>query len=112
MITLLVVSTALLAVLIVTYAHLPFWLQRLLMAVPPWMQAAILHLGYATWIGGVLGHLVGGLISLPWLLICLLWFRPRIQAAVAKSRAIRSVSESQWRRSKRNVKFRLLAMKV
>ena len=112
MITLLVLSTTLLAVFIVTYAHLPFWLQRLLMAVPPWLQAAVLHLGYAMWLGGLMGHLLGALISAPWFLIAMFWLRPRIQAAVTSRRAARSPDQSVWRRSMRNAKFRLLAMKV
>jgi len=86
MITILTISTALLGVLIVTYAHLPFWLQRLLMVVPPWMQAATLHFAYAGWIGGVIGHLVGALISAPWFLIVLFWLRPRIQREISAAR--------------------------
>jgi hypothetical protein len=83
--TFLITSGLLLGILVTTAVHLPLWLKRIIYYVPAWMQAAILHFGYGAWIGGVLGHVVGGLLSVPWFFVVVLILKPRIGREMAEA---------------------------
>jgi len=75
--TLLLISMALFGVLLMTFLHAPVWVQRTVLRIPAWLQAVTLHVGYAAWVGGVTGHLVGGLLSLPWFVALRWWLTPK-----------------------------------
>lgn len=57
----LMMSAIMLVILTVSVLHMPLWLRRIIYYVPAWLQSAILHFGYAAWLGGVTGHVVGSL---------------------------------------------------
>jgi thiamine transporter ThiT len=61
-----------------TVMKLPKWIAIPIMKVPSWLQSLVLHFGYGGWVGGVTGHLVAGLMSIPWFFISELFLRPRI----------------------------------
>ncbi len=81
MLTYLFIAAALLAVILLSILHAPRWLSYALMrAVPVWVQAIGVHLfGYI--VGGVTGHVVGALMSLPYYYIARHWLRPMILGA-------------------------------
>ena len=54
------------------------WLQRIVLWTPAWLQAATIHFGYGGWIGGVTGHVVGGLLSIPWFVVSKYWLKPML----------------------------------
>ena len=62
----LIISASLLVVIVQTLMHLPPWLSRAYMRLPVWFQTLLLHFGYASWLGGVTGHLCGAILSLPY----------------------------------------------
>jgi hypothetical protein len=62
-----VVSLALCVVLTLLVWHAPRWVKRLVVALPSWLWAGLIHFGYAGWMGGVTGHLLGAFVSLPML---------------------------------------------
>ena len=79
MFTYLVIAASLLTVLIMTLLHLPRWISRPLMqVVPVWAQSLAIHFTYGGWIGGVTGHVVGGLLSIPWFFVSKYWLRPML----------------------------------
>ena len=71
-------AAIMLAVATLTVLKLPRWISVPIMKVPSWLQSLILHFGYGGWVGGVTGHLLAGLMSIPWFFISELWLRPRI----------------------------------
>ena len=71
-------AAIMLAVATVTVLKLPRWISVPILKVPSWLQSLILHFGYGGWVGGVTGHLLAGLMSIPWFFISELWLRPRI----------------------------------
>ena len=73
-----ITAIVLLAIGTLTVMKLPRWISKPLMLVPSWLQALVLHFGYGTWIGGVTGHLVAGLMSIPWFFVSEFFLRPRI----------------------------------
>ena len=85
LITFLVTSGLLLGILVATVMHLPLALKRLIYYVPAWVQAAVLHFGYGSWVGGVLGRVIGGLISVPWFFVLVLILKPRIRREMAEA---------------------------
>jgi hypothetical protein len=85
LITFLVTSGLLLGILVATVMHLPLALKRLIYYTPAWVQAAVLHFGYGSWVGGVLGHVIGGLISVPWFFFLVLILKPRIRREMAEA---------------------------
>ena len=72
------ITIPLLIILVITVLHLPRWIQRLLLWTPAWLQAAVIHFGYGGWIGGVTGHVVGGLLSIPWFFIAKYGLKPML----------------------------------
>ena len=74
----LLTAAIMLAVATLTVLKLPLWLSKPLMKIPSWLQSLILHFGYRGWVGGVTGHLLAGLMSIPWFFISELFLRPRI----------------------------------
>lgn len=76
--SLVLITIPLLAILLITFLHLPVWLQRFVLWTPAWLQAAVIHFGYGGWIGGVTGHVVGGLLSVPWFFVSKYWLKPRL----------------------------------
>lgn len=68
----------LLMVLVITILKIPRWLSKPLMRIPGWLQALVMHFGYGGWIGGVTGHILGGLLSVPWFFVCEMYLRPKI----------------------------------
>jgi hypothetical protein len=77
--TYLLMAASLLTVLVMTLFHLPGWLARPLMrVVPVWVQVLAIHFLYAAWIGGVSGHIVGALASLPYYYLARYWLVPRV----------------------------------
>ena len=72
------IAVALLVALLITVLHLPRWAQRILMWIPPWFQAAIIHFGYGSWVGGLTGHVVGGLLSIGWFFASKFWLQPTL----------------------------------
>lgn len=85
LITFLVTTGLLLTILVATVMHLPLALKRLIYYTPAWVQAAVLHFGYGAWVGGVLGHVIGGLISVPWFFVVVLILKPRIRREMAEA---------------------------
>jgi hypothetical protein len=85
LITFLVTSGLLLGILVTTVMHLPLALKRLIYYVPAWVQSAVIHFAYGSWVGGVLGHVIGGLISVPWFFVVVLILRPRIRREMAEA---------------------------
>jgi hypothetical protein len=83
LITFLVTSGLLLGILVATVMHLPLALKRLIYYTPAWLQSAVIHFAYGSWVGGVLGHVIGGLISVPWFFVVVLILRPRIRLEMA-----------------------------
>jgi hypothetical protein len=79
MFTYLFIAGSLLAVIALTMLHIPRWLSRGFMRITPdWFQTVVLHVGYGTFIGGVTGHVVSALLSMPWFFISKYWLRPLI----------------------------------
>ena len=96
----LITSSILLLILTVSALHLPLWLRRLIYYTPAWVQCAIIHFAYGGWVGGVTGHIVGGLLSVPWFFVCKYWLQPRIGREMADSWArnpIKCVLEQRLR---------------
>ena len=91
MFTYLVIAASLLTVMIMTLLHLPRWISRPFMRVAPsWAQSLALHFGYGGWIGGVTGHVVGGLLSIPWFFVSKYWLKPMLAQASKKTAPITS----------------------
>lgn len=103
----LLISAILLAILTVSVLHLPLWLRRLIYYTPAWAQSAIIHFAYGGWVGGVTGHIVGGLLSVPWFFICRYWLQPRIGKEMALAWERNPVRET-WRKLRRQDVKRLL----
>lgn len=78
MISKLLTAAIMLAVATLTVMKLPRFLSVPLMKIPSWLQSLVLHFGYGGWVGGVTGHLLAGLMSIPWFFISELFLRPRI----------------------------------
>ena len=78
MLTYLLIAASLLTVIVLSILHAPRWLSATLMwTVPVWVQAIMVHaFGYL--VGGVTGHVVGALMSLPYYYLARSWLRPRI----------------------------------
>lgn len=76
-------TAIMLAVLTLTVLKLPRWIGGPLMRIPSWLQALIIHFGYGGWIGGVTGHLLGGLLAIPWFFISEYFLRPRLLGITA-----------------------------
>lgn len=74
----LLTAAIMLIVATITVLKLPLWISKPLMIIPSWLQALVLHFGYGGWVGGVTGHLLAGLMSIPWFFISELFLRPRI----------------------------------
>lgn len=74
----LLTAAIMLAVATLTVLKLPRWISVPLMKIPSWLQSLILHFCYGGWVGGVTGHLLAGLMSIPWFFISELFLRPRI----------------------------------
>ncbi len=72
------ITIALLIALLITVIHLPRWLQRIVLWTPAWLQAAVIHFGYGSFIGGVTGHIVGGMLSIPWVFVSMYWLKPML----------------------------------
>ena len=85
LITFLVTSGLLLGILVATVMHLPLALKRVVFYVPAWVQSAFIHFAYGSWVGGILGHVVGGLISVPWFFVLVLILKPRIRREMAEA---------------------------
>ena len=83
MITKFFTTLVMLLVLTLTVLKLPRWIAAPLMRVPSWLQSIVIHFGYGGWIGGVTGHLLGGLLAIPWFFISEYLLRPRILGIVA-----------------------------
>ena len=63
------------AVLAVSIRHMPTWFKAAVLKLPAWLQAGILHFGYAGWIGGVTGHLMGAPLAIIWFAVWQLWLK-------------------------------------
>ena len=79
--SLVLIAIPLLTILLITFLHLPAWLQHIVLWIPAWLQSAVIHFAYGGWIGGVTGHVVGGLLSVPWFFISKYWLKPRLNRA-------------------------------
>ena len=89
--TFLLVTAMLFVVLLVTVLHLPPMLKRIVLWTPAWLQAAFVHVVYGGFfIGGVTGHVVGGLLAVPWFFAVRFILQPRFRAEFASSRSDRS----------------------
>ena len=73
-----IIAASLLAVIVFSILHAPRWVSYPLMrGVPVWVQAILVHMfGYV--VGGVTGHVVGALMSLPYFYLAKHWLRPRL----------------------------------
>ena len=81
-----ILSAAVLAVaLIFTVLHLPVGVKRLLVKLPGWLQSLILHFGYAGWIGGVSGHLMGAPLAILWFAAWTLWLKSSLETEIKRS---------------------------
>jgi len=70
------------AIMALTIKHMPTWAKRVVSKTPAWLQAAILHFGYAGWIGGVTGHLMGAPLAIMWYAIYTLWLHKAIDSDI------------------------------
>jgi hypothetical protein len=70
------------AIMALTVKHLPVWAKRVVSKTPAWLQAAILHFGYAGWIGGVAGHMMGAPLAIMWYAVYTLWLKKAIDTDV------------------------------
>ena len=78
-------SGILLLILTLSVLHLPLWLKRFFYWTPAWLQSAIIHFGYGGWIGGVTGHVVGGMLALPWFFVARYYIQPQIAKELEQS---------------------------
>ena len=69
-------------IMALTVKHMPLWIKRMLLKTPAWLQAVVLHFGYAGWIGGVTGHLMGAPLAIMWYAIYFYWLQGAIDAEV------------------------------
>lgn len=81
----LLMSAILLVIFVVSVLHLPLWARRLIYYMPAWLQSALIHFGYASFLGGVTGHMVGAFLSVPWFFICRYYLQPRIGREMANA---------------------------
>jgi hypothetical protein len=88
-------ASVLVGIGVLTVTHLPKPAQKIVMKPPAWLQAVIVHFGYGYWVGGVTGHLVAGLMSIPWFFVSHYWLRPRILGIPAEpiSRILEGLGE-------------------
>jgi hypothetical protein len=77
------------AVLAVSIRHMPNWFKAVVIKVPAWLQAGVLHFGYAGWIGGVTGHLMGAPLAIIWFAIWQLWLKEDLTKSVGENQANR-----------------------
>lgn len=80
LLTLMTMTGALLAALYLSVTHLPWPLRRALMAMPPWLQALLIHFAYGGWVGGVTGHVLGALLAVPWFVLTKWYLIPAMRA--------------------------------
>jgi hypothetical protein len=69
-------------VLAVSVRHMPNWFKAVLLKMPAWLQAGILHFGYAGWIGGVAGHMMGAPLAILWFAVWKLWLKDDLTKTV------------------------------
>jgi len=75
-------AAVLAAIMALTIKHMPVWTKRIVTKTPAWLQAAILHFGYAGWIGGVTGHLMGAPLAIIWYALYTLWVKKAIDSDI------------------------------
>ena len=74
----------LVVILAMSISHLPTWLKRIIRKIPIWLQCTLLHFGYAGWIGGVSGHLMGAPLAILWFFSYVYWLKPQIDAELGQ----------------------------
>ena len=79
MLTAIFSAVVLTIVLGISVMHMPLWFKRLLAKCPIWLQCIVLHFGYAAWLGGVTGHLIGAPLAILWLLVWVFYLKPEIE---------------------------------
>lgn len=67
------------AILALTVLHMPVLMKRALNVIPGWLQSVVLHFGYAGWIGGVTGHMMGAPLAIFWYAAWVWYIKPRIE---------------------------------
>jgi hypothetical protein len=88
-------GAAVLSVIIaLTVKHMPVWIKRMVLKTPAWLQAIILHFGYAGWIGGVTGHLMGAPLAILWYAIYVYWLKGAINCDVEAAGELHLIKDS------------------
>ena len=77
-------SAAVVGALSMFVMHLPRVCKRIYVALPDYFHAMLIHFGYAFWLGGVSGHLIGALASIPFYFISKYWLRPWLHQRLAE----------------------------
>lgn len=60
-----VMSLIFAGILSMTLNHMPMFMKRIFCKIPATLQAAFIHFGYGAWLGGVTGHMLGAMLSVP-----------------------------------------------
>lgn len=60
-----ILSLVFAGILSASLMHMPLFCKRLVRVCPDWLFAATIHFGYGSWIGGVTGHMLGAMLSIP-----------------------------------------------
>lgn len=76
-------ATILGIIMAMSVSHLPVWLKRMIMKTPIWIQCAILHFGYAAWLGGVTGHLMGAPLAIIWFAVWEFYLKSKLEIECA-----------------------------
>ncbi len=70
-------------IMTLTLRHLPLFVKRVFYYTPAWLTAAVLHFGYGAWLGGVTGHLLGAMLSIPMYFILRYYLQPEFGREIA-----------------------------
>lgn len=84
--TYLILSGMLCGVFVMLAKHLPRPAKRLVVAVPAAGWAILVHFGYAGWMGGVTGHMLGALLSVPMYFIIRYYLQPHFAQELADNK--------------------------
>lgn len=82
MITAFVTAVFLTVALAFSIRNMPIPIKKLVLMTPAWAQDVLLYLGYANWIGGVTGHMLGAPLAVAWYFIYKYWLKAELVADV------------------------------
>lgn len=77
MLEMIILSLIFAAILAMSMDHMPLFLKKLFCWIPAEAQALMLHFGYGAWVGGVTGHMLAAMLSVPMYFIIKHYLQPR-----------------------------------